>query len=80
MIQAFLKDDSGATAIEYAFIAGLFSIAILVSVTTLGVSIDDTYAFINDGIVAATGTPGAEAPAEVVALEPILDKVAIATQ
>jgi pilus assembly protein Flp/PilA len=50
MIQAFLKDDSGATAIEYGFIAGLFSIAILVSVTTLGASIDGTYAFINVAI------------------------------
>jgi len=80
MIQAFLKDDSGTTAIEYGFIAGLVSIAILVSLTSLGSSVSDAYAFINDGIVAATGTPSAETPAEVVALEPVLDKVAVVIQ
>ena len=80
MIQAFLKDDSGATAIEYGLIAGLFSIAVLVSLTTLGASVDDTYTFINDAVVAATGTPSVEAPAEVVAIEPVLDRVGIAIQ
>ncbi len=80
MIQAFLKDESGTTAIEYGFIAGLVSIAILVSVTTLGASVEDAYAYINDSIVAATGTPGVEAPAEVVALEPILDGIPVAIQ
>ena len=36
--------------IEYGFIADLFSIAILISVTTLGASIDGPYAFINVAI------------------------------
>lgn len=36
----FLKDDSGATAIEYAIIAGLLSIVIVAAVNSLGSSVN----------------------------------------
>ena len=36
LISAFLKDESGATAIEYALIAAGISIAIITVVSTLG--------------------------------------------
>lgn len=36
MLSCFLKDNSGATAIEYAFIASGISIAISVVVTQVG--------------------------------------------
>jgi pilus assembly protein Flp/PilA len=39
----FLRDDSGATAIEYAIIAGTLSIAIVTAVTTLGSSLNTTF-------------------------------------
>lgn len=39
----FLKDDSGATAIEYAIIAGTLSIAIVTAVTTLGSTLNTTF-------------------------------------
>ena len=35
-IRRFIKNQSGATAIEYGLIAALVSIAIIVSLTTLG--------------------------------------------
>ena len=35
-IERFLKDESGATAIEYGLIAGLISVVIAASVTTIG--------------------------------------------
>ena len=39
----FLKDDSGATAIEYAIIAGTLSIAIVTVVTSLGTTLNTTF-------------------------------------
>ncbi len=80
MLQAFLKDDSGASAMEYAFIAGLISIAILASVMSLGDSVDRAYAQVNDDMAVAAGMPSAETPGDVLVLEPILDGVAIAIQ
>jgi pilus assembly protein Flp/PilA len=38
-IAKFARNDSGVTAIEYAFIAGLVAIAIVAIVTTLGTSV-----------------------------------------
>lgn len=35
-MRRFLRDESGATAIEYALIATLISIVIIASVTTIG--------------------------------------------
>lgn len=35
-IVRFLKDEDGATAIEYGLIAGLIAIAIIVALSTLG--------------------------------------------
>jgi pilus assembly protein Flp/PilA len=36
MFRRFVKDDSGATAIEYGLIAALVSVAIIVMLGTLG--------------------------------------------
>lgn len=35
-IVRFLKEEDGATAIEYGLIAGLIAVAIIVALTTLG--------------------------------------------
>ena len=80
MLQAFLKDNSAATAIEYGFIAGLVSIAILASVMSLGDSVERAYAQVNDGMAIAAGMPAAEKPGDALALEPIFDRVGIAIQ
>ena len=36
LINRFVKDESGATAIEYGLIAGLVSVVIIAAVTTAG--------------------------------------------
>ncbi len=80
MLQAFLKDDSGASAMEYGFIAGLISIAILVAVMNLGDSVDRAYAQVNDGMAVAAGMPAAATPGDALALEPVLDRAAMSMQ
>ncbi len=42
-LRAFLRDQSGATAIEYALIAAGISIVIIVSVTSIGTTLNSTF-------------------------------------
>ena len=42
LLNSFLQDQSGATAIEYGLIAALISVVIVASVTALGVGVRDT--------------------------------------
>jgi len=42
-VSRFLRDESGATAIEYGLIAAGISIAIVVVVGTLGTSLNTTF-------------------------------------
>ncbi|WP_105383738.1 Flp family type IVb pilin [Neorhizobium alkalisoli] len=44
----FLKDESGATAIEYGLIAALISVALIAGATTLGNSLENTFTAISD--------------------------------
>ena len=39
----FMKDESGATAIEYGLIAALISVALIAGATALGSSLDATF-------------------------------------
>ena len=43
MFARFLKDESGATAIEYGLIAALIAVAIIGGVTALGKTANDTF-------------------------------------
>ena len=43
-LRRWVRDDRGATAIEYAIIAGLISCTILVSVQTLGANLNLVFA------------------------------------
>ncbi|MBD3769992.1 MAG: Flp family type IVb pilin [Rhodobacterales bacterium] len=45
----FLADDGGATAIEYALIAGLIAIAIVGGAASVGSSANDAYQKAADG-------------------------------
>jgi pilus assembly protein Flp/PilA len=49
----FVKDESGATAIEYGLIAALLSVAIIGTLTALGTSLDGTYTAILNAITGA---------------------------
>jgi pilus assembly protein Flp/PilA len=42
-ISKFVKDESGATAIEYGLIASLIAVAIIGAVTTLGTKLTTTF-------------------------------------
>ena len=75
MLQAFLKDDFGATAIEYGLIAALVSVAALASLMSLGDSLEAVFAEVNDGLEIASGTPPAEVPGDIVDLEPAFQPV-----
>lgn len=39
----FLKDESGATAIEYGLIAALIAVGIITAASTLGTEISETF-------------------------------------
>ncbi|PWU26716.1 Flp family type IVb pilin [Pseudomonas sp. RW407] len=49
-MKAFAKDKEGATAIEYAVIAGLISVAIIVVLKELGPKLVDVFQSISDAL------------------------------
>lgn len=50
----FLKDESGATAIEYGLLAALISVVIIGAVTTLGSTLDAKFDEVNTKLTATT--------------------------
>jgi pilus assembly protein Flp/PilA len=50
LVARFVKDESGATAIEYGLIAAGISLAIIVMVNTLGTTLNTKFTNINAGI------------------------------
>jgi pilus assembly protein Flp/PilA len=42
-LRKFLKDESGATAIEYGLIAALIAVVIITAVTTVGTDLTATF-------------------------------------
>ncbi|MGK6314568.1 Flp family type IVb pilin [Neorhizobium sp. DT-125] len=54
----FLKDESGATAIEYGLIAALISVALITGATTLGTQLDATFTAISGEMTTAAGAAG----------------------
>jgi pilus assembly protein Flp/PilA len=47
LVRRFLKDDSGATAIEYGLIAAGIAVVIIATVNTLGGQINTTFTSIS---------------------------------
>ena len=43
LVARFVKDESGATAIEYGLIAALIALAIMVGAGTLGTRLDNQF-------------------------------------
>ena len=50
MIKSFLKDESGATAIEYGLIAAGISVAIITAVNGLGTKINSNFQTISSSL------------------------------
>ena len=55
LFERFLKDESGATAIEYGLIAALISVALIAGATALGNQIGATFNTLNTKLDAANG-------------------------
>jgi pilus assembly protein Flp/PilA len=52
-LKRFLRDESGATAIEYGLIAAGISVAIITVVNTLGSQLKATFTTINSDLASA---------------------------
>lgn len=50
IVSRFLKDESGATAIEYGLLASLISVVIITSVTNIGTNLNTKFAAIATAI------------------------------
>ena len=50
VISKFLKDESGATAIEYGLIAAGISVAIIATVQGLGSKLNTTFTSVNNAL------------------------------
>lgn len=48
----FVKDESGATAIEYGLIAALLSVVIITTLTAIGTDLNRIYTDIQNGLAA----------------------------
>ena len=55
-INALIKDESGATAIEYGLIAGLVAVAIIAALTTLGGSLTSLFTAVSSELDGAVGS------------------------
>ncbi|HAH09267.1 MAG TPA: Flp family type IVb pilin [Alphaproteobacteria bacterium] len=49
-ITRFLKDESGATAIEYGLIAAAIAVVIITAVQSLGTNIETTFTSVADAM------------------------------
>ena len=52
-----LRDDSGATAIEYGLIAALIAVVAIMSMQVLGLSLSGTFMSVSSAINGVTGAP-----------------------
>jgi pilus assembly protein Flp/PilA len=53
LVARFVKDESGATAIEYGLIAALIAVAIIAGAGALGTAINDKFMYITGKVVTA---------------------------
>ena len=56
-LKALIKDDSGATAIEYGLIAALVSVAGIAALTAMGGSLKAMFTAVSTELNTAVGTP-----------------------
>ena len=49
-VSRFLRDESGATAIEYGLIAGLISVVIIAVLTNIGTKLNAKFSRISNGL------------------------------
>ena len=47
-VKSFIKDESGATAIEYGLIAALVSVAAIAALQAMGTELSNMFGFVED--------------------------------
>ncbi|RWM09434.1 MAG: Flp family type IVb pilin [Mesorhizobium sp.] len=57
LIARFVKDESGATAIEYGLIAALIALAIMVGAGSLGTALNEKFVAIGAAVKNAPSAP-----------------------
>ena len=57
LVNRFIKDESGATAIEYGLIAALIAVALIGGATQLGTAIDGKFKGVADSLDDAAAVP-----------------------
>jgi pilus assembly protein Flp/PilA len=62
LIARFVKDESGATAIEYGLIAAGISLAIIAVVNGLGTNLNNKFTSINNSLKYAKIVPSCKGP------------------
>lgn len=55
-VTRFLKDESGATAIEYGLIIALISVVIVAAITTLGTNLTGLFTKVSGELETAAGS------------------------
>jgi pilus assembly protein Flp/PilA len=53
LLSRFVRDESGATAIEYGLIAALIAVAIIGALTALGSSLSTTFSSVSGSLAAS---------------------------
>ncbi|MDR1828712.1 MAG: Flp family type IVb pilin [Methylobacteriaceae bacterium] len=56
MIKSFLRNESGATAIEYGLIAALISVAAVVAMRYVGTELSSTFHYVGSNMSSARAT------------------------
>ena len=57
-VTRFLKDESGATAIEYGLIAALIAVVLVTTLGIVGTNLNGTFTTIGDALTNAQGGGG----------------------
>lgn len=54
-VTRFLKDESGATAIEYGLIAALIAVVIIAGASAIGKNLNNTFTSISNNVASPSG-------------------------
>ncbi|MBS0239435.1 MAG: Flp family type IVb pilin [Proteobacteria bacterium] len=54
LVRSFLRDEDGATAIEYALIAGIISICIVTALTQISTTLNGTFSSVASSLAPAS--------------------------
>ena len=68
MLKRFVREEDGATMVEYGLMIALIAVVLIVIVSTLGQSLKNSFARTNTGVINAntadaSAAPGAAVPA-----------------